>query len=188
VGHILPFSNHWACDESKRHVADVTARSSTKVCFLYHNTTLVQQPIDHSNLTRTLAADATGFIARRAADGRPFFYYLAFPQCHVSMFTGTDWSNTSANGIFGDQIREMDWAVGQVLDALSAHSLAANTLLFFSSDHGPHVELCLEGGYAGGLRGGKGDSSWEGGLRGKQRLPICTQLHSACTCCRSVRF
>jgi arylsulfatase A-like enzyme len=116
VGHMLPFSNHWACDESGRHLA----KPQSKSCFLYHNTTLVQQPFDHSNLTRTLVSDVTAFIARRADERdrngvpTPWFYYLPFPQCHVSMFTGTDWSNTSANGIFGDQIREMDWAVGTI--------------------------------------------------------------------------
>ena len=90
-------------------------------------------------------------------------YYMAFPQCHVSMFTNTSFTNTSKNGIFGDQIREMDWAVGRVLAAVAAHNLMHNTIFFFTSDHGPHVELCLEGGTAGHLRGGKGDSSWEGG-------------------------
>eukprot|EP00662_Eupelagonemidae_sp_cell21_P003350 gene3350-13289_t len=101
VGHILPFSNHWACDESGRHEA---SPDRGWVCLLYHNTTLVQQPIDHTNLTETLAADAA----------------------HVSMFTGTRWDNTSANGIFGDQggggqqVRAMDWAAGQVVDAVDA--------------------------------------------------------------------
>jgi hypothetical protein len=79
VGHILPFSNHWACDESGRHEKEPNG----KVCFLYHNTTLVQQPIDHSNLTRTIVADVNGFIERRAEDKMPWFYYMAFPQVVV---------------------------------------------------------------------------------------------------------
>lgn len=116
AGHTLPFSNHWQCDESGRHkpAGSGSVFPNPAVCFLYRNTTLVQQPFAHANLTRTLVADATGFIAKRGVDNKPFFFYMPFPQCHVSMFTGTDWSNTSVNGIFGDQIREMDWAVGQV--------------------------------------------------------------------------
>jgi len=170
VGHILPFSNHWACDESGRHSPkpgqDPKAdKSRNSTCFLYHNTTLVQQPIDHTNLTETLVADSERFISTAVAAGKPFLWYLAFPQCHVSMFTNFRWTNTSRNGIFGDQIRAMDWAVGQVLAAVDAAGATNNTIVFFSSDHGPHVELCLEGGTASHLRGGKGDSSWEGGLR-----------------------
>ena len=32
------------------------------MCFIYHNTTLVQQPIDHTNLTNVLVADVEAFI------------------------------------------------------------------------------------------------------------------------------
>ena len=56
-------------------------------------------------------------------------------------------------------------AVGQVVETVRTHAALNRTIFFFSSDHGPHVELCLEGGTAAHLRGGKGDSSWEGGLR-----------------------
>ena len=183
VGHILPFSNHWLCDESGRHSpkpgADPAAdRARNAVCFVYRNTTLVQQPIDHTTLTESLVVDSEQFIAAAATAELPFFWLLAFPQCHVSMFTGTRFENTSRNGIFGDQIREMDWAVGRVLASVADHQLASTTLFVFSSDHGPHVELCNEGGTAGHFRGGKGDSSWEGGLRvrfflspGESRLP-----------------
>lgn len=61
----------------------------------------------------------------------------------------------------------MDWAAGQVLTALDSLGLAQDgkTIVFFTSDHGPHIELCLEGGRTGGLRGGKSYSSWEGGVR-----------------------
>ena len=57
----------------------------------------------------------------------------------------------------------LSWS--QVLGALRAHSIEKETLVFFTSDHGPHIEFCLEGGNAAGLRGGKAYSSWEGGMR-----------------------
>ena len=171
VGHTLPFSNHWACDESGRHPASV--ETASKNCMLYYNATLVQQPIDHSNLSATFAADAVRFIAEHAAakkpasaaTTKPFFLYYAFAHMHVSMFNGPTFDASSANGLWGDGVREMDWAAGEVLDALRAHSVDDNTIVFFTSDHGPHIELCLEGGTTSTLRGGKASSSWEGGMR-----------------------
>ena len=172
-GLTLPFSNFWACDEARRHVD----KPDPKTCLLYANDTLVQQPIDHANVTENMAADAVAFLrdaaarqrasAAAAAPEQPFFLYFGFPQCHVSMFNNARFANSSRNGIFGSNIREMDWAAGEVLAALDELGLAQDgkTIVFFTSDHGPHVELCLEGGRTGGLRGGKSYSSWEGGVR-----------------------
>jgi arylsulfatase A-like enzyme len=169
-GPVLPFSNHWACDEQRRHVQ----APDPDLCLLYEQDRLVQQPIDHSNLTENMAADAVGFLREAAAaqqrggaDAKPFFLYFGFPQCHVNMFNSARWANSSRNGIFGANIREMDWAAGEVLGALDELGLAqgGKTIVFFTSDHGPHIELCLEGGRTGGLRGGKSYSSWEGGVR-----------------------
>ena len=49
-------------------------------------------------------------------------------------------------GIFGDQINEMSWAVGQVLDTIKELKLEEDTLAIFTSDHGNHREMCEEGG------------------------------------------
>ena len=169
VYHTLPYSNHWACDESNRHSPSFPEASS---CFLYANATLVQQPYSHHNLSAVFATDATNFIAQSAAPSKalgaariPFFLLYAFAHMHVSMFNGPEFDDTSANGLWGDGVREMDWAAGKVFDALKANGVDNDTLVFFISDHGPHIELCLEGGSAGPLRGGKADSSWEGGMR-----------------------
>ena len=50
-GLTIPFSNHWACDEKQVHLA----APNPAVCFLYRGQRLVQQPIDHRNLSMNFA-------------------------------------------------------------------------------------------------------------------------------------
>ena len=62
-------------------------------------------------------------------------------------------------GLYGDVIQELDWSVGQVLQALQDNSIDQNTLVLFTSDNGPWFQ-----GSPGNLRGRKGDT-FEGGMR-----------------------
>jgi len=59
----------------------------------------------------------------------------------------------SVAGVYGDQVNEMSWAVGQVLDLVRQLHMEQDTLAVFFSDHGPHVEICEEGGSAAPFRG-----------------------------------
>jgi arylsulfatase len=59
----------------------------------------------------------------------------------------------------GDCIAEIDWSVGEVLRALERKGLTSDTLVIFTSDHGPWYQ-----GSPGLLRGRKA-SSFEGGFR-----------------------
>jgi arylsulfatase A len=59
---------------------------------------------------------------------------------------------------------ELDWSVGQILDALKRNGLDDNTLVLFTSDNGPWLNYGNHAGSAGPLREGKG-TMWEGGYR-----------------------
>jgi arylsulfatase A len=56
-------------------------------------------------------------------------------------------------------VQEVDASVGAVLQALKDNGIDSNTLVMFSSDHGPWYQ-----GSTGGLRGRKGET-FEGGMR-----------------------
>jgi arylsulfatase len=62
-------------------------------------------------------------------------------------------------GTYADMVAELDWGVGQVLQALQDNGIDQNTLVIFSSDHGPWYQ-----GSTGNLRGRKAET-WDGGMR-----------------------
>ena len=95
---------------------------------------------------------------------RPFLLYLAHPQPHVPLACGPKWKGSSEQGAYGDVMQELDWSVGQVLDALDDHELSDRTIVVFASDNGPWLSYGDHAGTTGGLREGKG-TTFEGGVR-----------------------
>src|SRR6185369_8717982 len=63
-----------------------------------------------------------------------------------------------------DVIEEIDWSVGQVLEALKRTGVEKNTWVIFTSDNGPWLSYGDHAGSALPLREGKG-TCWEGGTR-----------------------
>jgi arylsulfatase A-like enzyme len=106
--------------------------------------------------------EAVGFIGRNK--DKPFYLYFAHNAIHTPIYPGAAFAGKSQNGRFGDWVEEVDWSVGQVLDALRSQGLDKDTLVVFTSDNGPWLTKGTDGGSAGPLRGGKG-STWEGGVR-----------------------
>jgi arylsulfatase len=117
---------------------------------------------DQSRLTAEFTARAVDFIGRSKA--RPFFLYLAHPMVHVPLFVSERFKGKSGRGLFGDVMMEVDWSVGEVLEALKRGGIDRETLVIFSSDNGPWLSYGDHAGSAGPLREGKG-TSWEGGTR-----------------------
>lgn len=129
---------------------------------LIRGTNIVDAHPDQRQVTRLYTAEAVKFI--RDHKRAPFFLYFAHTFPHVPLFASGTFRGHSPAGFYGDVVEELDWSVGQVLDALRRERLSRKTLVIFSSDNGPWLVFNHHGGSAGPLRGGKG-STWEGGMR-----------------------
>jgi arylsulfatase A len=124
---------------------------------LMQNTSIIESPVNLNTLTQRYTAQAVNFI--NGAANAPFFLYMAHTFPHIPLACSTSFAGKSGMGMYGDVIQEIDWSVGQVLQALSANGVDHNTLVMFTSDHGPWFQ-----GSPGGLRGRKGDT-FDGGMR-----------------------
>ena len=117
---------------------------------------------DLSQLTTLYTEKAVRFITENKK--RPFFIYLAHSMPHVPLAVSSKFKGKSEQGIYGDVVMEIDWSVGEIMNALEKNGLAKNTLVIFTSDNGPWLNYGNHAGSTGGFREGKG-CSFEGGQR-----------------------
>jgi arylsulfatase A len=129
---------------------------------LLRNGEVVERPAVQTTLTRRYTEEAVKFI--REHKRQPFFLYFPHTFPHVPLFASEKFKGVSRRGLYGDTVEELDWSVGEVIEALRWEKLSDNTLVLFTSDNGPWLVRDLAGGSAGLLRDGKG-STWEGGMR-----------------------
>jgi arylsulfatase A-like enzyme len=124
------------------------------------------QAEDQATFTTRFTERAVAFIERNASaeEDRPFFLYLPHPLPHVPLFVSDKFAGKSKQGLYGDVMMEIDWSVGQVLDAIDRNGLAENTLVIFATDNGPWLSYGEHAGTTGPLREGKG-TTFEGGVR-----------------------
>ena len=118
------------------------------------------KPSDQSKLTENYTQEAIQFVSQNR--DKPFFLYLAHSMPHVPHFSSDRQAGKSDGGLYGDVIEDLDWSVGQLMDALGGLGLLDNLLVFITSDNGGDVQ-----GSVGNLRGRK-QLTYEGG----QRVPM----------------
>jgi arylsulfatase A-like enzyme len=117
---------------------------------------------DLSHLTTWYTERAVQFIEKNRKS--PFFLYIAHSMPHVPLGVSDKFLGKTARGLYGDVIEEIDWSVGQILDALKRNGLDENTWVIFTSDNGPWLCYGNHAGSAKPLREGK-CTNWEGGTR-----------------------
>ncbi|MCA9179398.1 MAG: arylsulfatase [Planctomycetales bacterium] len=122
----------------------------------------------HDEVLPQLAERAKQAIARLAGESKPFFLYFALPAPHTPWLPLEPFRGSSAVGMYGDFVQQVDATVGDVLGQLERSGVAGETLVVFSSDNGPVWYPAdtdkWKHAAAGPLRGMKGDA-WEGGHR-----------------------
>ena len=152
-----PFSNCGGCKEGS--FKEMQSRS-----FLYANATIMEQPIDYTNLSNRFADFAVDFIETSVRAEERFFLYYSFFHNHVDLFASPPYANRSLRGAYGDNVEEMDGEIGAVLAALDRLGVSEETLVMFTSDNGAWRSEQLWGGSNGLFKAGK-LQTWEGGIR-----------------------
>ena len=117
---------------------------------------------DQAELTVKYTQRSVAFI--EANKGQPFFLYLPHTMVHVPLYVSKRFEGKSKSGLFGDVMMEIDWSVGQIMDAVDRNGLSENTLIIFTSDNGPWLTYGDHAGSAAPLREGK-QTMFEGGYR-----------------------
>ncbi len=132
---------------------------------------------DHEVL-ETFYTEAESFIRRQKKE-TPFFLFLALTAPHTPTSPGVRWRGKSKLGVYGDFVMEVDHSIERVMNALRASKFDKDTLVIFSSDHGPAPyagnilkatpaqikNIEAKGHYPSGPHRGYKFSVYEGGLR-----------------------
>ena len=154
LGHLAP---HRPIDHGFDYYYGIPYSNDMQPSVLKRMDEVVEQPVRQETLTLRYTEEATRFIEENRS--RPFFLYLPHNMPHIPLSASERFRNRSAGGTYGDVVEELDWSVGEVLDALARLGLDEQTIVFFASDNGPWYE-----GSPGPLRGRKG-WTYDGGLR-----------------------
>lgn len=142
---------------------------------LLEGETVIELDPDADYLTKRITERTVAFIEEHKDE--PFFVYVPHPIPHRPLHAsppfmtdvpepimnrlaqegdGIDYK--TRDKLYRQAIAEIDWSVGQILDALEEQGIDENTFVIFTSDNGPRI------GRSTPLRGGKG-STLEGGMR-----------------------
>lgn len=129
---------------------------------------------DRDYLNKRITKRAVDFIKKNKEN--PFFLYVPHTSPHRPLLASPKFMKKAPkeileainskeeidykirDKIYPQTIAEIDWSVGEILDALKEYGVDENTFVIFTSDNGPMV------GSAAPLKGKKG-STYEGGMR-----------------------
>jgi arylsulfatase A-like enzyme len=106
---------------------------------------------------------AIDFIRRANDAGEPFFVWWSGTRMHFRTHVKEELRGISGQDEYSDGMVEHDMHVGQFLELLDELGIAENTIVFYSTDNGPHYNTWPDAASTP-FRGEK-NTNWEGGWR-----------------------
>ena len=110
----------------------------------------------------TVAA-ALDFIDRAHGEKKPFFVWWNGTRMHFRTHVKDELRGISGQDEYADGMVEHDMHVGKLLAKLDELGIADNTIVFYSTDNGPHMNTWPDAAWSP-FRGEK-NTNWEGGWR-----------------------
>ncbi len=83
-----------------------------------------------------ITEETVKFINENAKTDEPFFVYFPLNAPHTPIVPTSEWEGKSGINKYGDFTMQVDWTVGQVLEALEDNDISDNTLVIFTTDNG----------------------------------------------------
>lgn len=106
---------------------------------------------------------AIDFIKRQVAAGKPFFVWWNATRMHFRTHVKEEHRGISGQDEYSDGMVEHDMHVGKFLALLDELGIAEKTMVFYSTDNGPHYNTWPDAASTP-FRGEK-NTNWEGGWR-----------------------
>jgi arylsulfatase len=88
---------------------------------------------------------AIDFMKRSVNAGKPFYAYIPYTLVHFPTLPNPQFEGKTGYGDFPDALAEMDFHVGQLLDAIDSLNIRNNTIVVFTSDNGPEATYPWQG-------------------------------------------
>ena len=106
---------------------------------------------------------ALDFIQRQVQADKPFFVWWSGTRMHFRTHVKEELRGISGQDEYSDGMVEHDMHIGKFLEALDELGIADNTIVFYSTDNGPHMNTWPDAAMTP-FRGEK-NTTWEGGWR-----------------------
>jgi arylsulfatase A-like enzyme len=106
---------------------------------------------------------AVDFIDRQTRADKPFFCWWNGTRMHFRTYVKPELRGTSGQDEYADGMVEHDMHVGKLLKKLDDLGIADDTIVFYSTDNGPHMNTWPDAAWSP-FQGEK-NTNWEGGWR-----------------------